>query len=76
MPLTSEEKKVLVGLLGPRLNTGNLRFKLTSEMFTNRVENCKYIMLLLENLLVEARNIAAKLPKHKPNPNAANEEDE
>lgn len=58
MPLSPEEKKIFIALLGPRYNVGGQRFKLTCERFQSRPENSKYIIFMLETLLADARRIA------------------
>ena len=42
-------------LVGPRYNWKTGEVKLVAEKFPNRIENKRYLIFLLENLLLEAR---------------------
>ena len=55
LPLSDEEKQVVVRIVGPRYNPGKKEFRLVSERFPNRIENRKYLTLLLEQILAEAK---------------------
>ena len=59
MELTPNQAKVFVEMLGPRYNVGNQEVKLTAARFNNRVENKRYLLFLLENLLLETKRICA-----------------
>jgi hypothetical protein len=56
--LSPYELKILIKMLGPRFNQGKQEIKLTSSRFPNRIENKRYLVLLLENLVSEAKRIA------------------
>jgi hypothetical protein len=57
--LRPRELDVLIEMLGKRYNQGKREVKLVSEQFTNRVENKRYLIYLLEKLMAEARRLAA-----------------
>jgi hypothetical protein len=56
--LSQRELEIFREMVGPRLNPGKQKLTLTSERFTNRVENKRYLIYLLENLLAESRRLA------------------
>lgn len=56
--LSKVEQDVLVEMVGPRFNQGKRLVRLTANRFANRIENKKYLIFLLEKLLLEARRIA------------------
>ena len=57
---TSElEKEVFIEMVGPRYNTGKKEVRLTSDRFSNRVENKKYLTNLLEKLIAESKLLAS-----------------
>ncbi len=45
-------------MMGPRYRRGKHEVKLTANRFHNRLENKKYLIFLLEKLLIEAKNLA------------------
>lgn len=53
--LTLEEEARLLVLVGPRYDRKKREIKLVSDRFPSRVENKRYLVYLLENLLLEAR---------------------
>lgn len=58
LALTKEEEYILIRMLVKRYNTGRREIKLTSERFPNRIENKRYLVYLLENLVAEAKKLA------------------
>mmetsp|Transcript_22365 Transcript_22365/g.37407 ORF Transcript_22365/g.37407 Transcript_22365/m.37407 type:complete len:185 (+) Transcript_22365:56-610(+) len=57
LPLDGDEKLIFVRMVGKRLNVGNQELKLTSDIFPDRLENRKYLILQLEKLLAEAKRL-------------------
>ena len=55
--LNNQERAVLIRMLGPRYIVGSQIVRLVSTRFPNRLENRKYNIMLLEQLLAEARRI-------------------
>lgn len=55
--LSPEETKIFIEMVGPRYNVGKREVRLISDRFPNRLENRKYVVLLLENLLLETKRI-------------------
>jgi hypothetical protein len=53
------EEEVFIEMVGPRYNTGKKEVRLTSDRFQNRVENKKYLTILLEKLIAESKRIAS-----------------
>jgi hypothetical protein len=45
-------------MVGPRYNRSKKEVKLTTTRFPNRIENKKYLIYLLEDLIREAKNLA------------------
>lgn len=45
-------------MVGPRYNPGGQMIKLTCEKFPNRLENRKYLIFMLEELLLEAKRLS------------------
>jgi len=60
--LSEDELAVFLEMVGPRYNQGKRIVRLTAERFPNRIENKKYLILLLEKLLLETRRIAKLAP--------------
>jgi hypothetical protein len=58
LDLNALEKKIFIEMVGPRWNVGKRTVRLTMKRFYNRIENKKYLVYLLENLLHECREIA------------------
>ena len=48
-------------MVGKRYNVGKRELKLTAERFPNRIENKRYLILLLESLISETKQLI-KLP--------------
>jgi hypothetical protein len=57
LPLDEMERKIFVRMIGPRLNVGNQELKLTCDIFPNRMENKKYLIVQLETLLLECKRL-------------------
>jgi len=57
--LSPNQTKIFIEMLGPRYNIGKQEAKLTASRFNNRVENKRYLLFLLENLLLETKRICA-----------------
>ena len=53
------EKDIFLEMVGKRYNTGKKEVRLTTDRFSNRVENKKYLTLLLERLIAESKRLAA-----------------
>ena len=53
--LSEHEVQRMAVLVGPRYNWKTGEVKLVAEKFPNRIENKRYLIFLLENLLLEAR---------------------
>ena len=62
--LQPRELEVFVEMVGRRVNLGRRELKLTCEQFTNRVENKRYVVYLLEKLIVEAKRLTAEESKY------------
>jgi hypothetical protein len=48
----------MIRMVGPRYNQGRHEIKLTASRFTNRVENKRYLVYLLEQLVAEAKELS------------------
>lgn len=59
------EKEVFIEMVGPRYNTGKKEVRLTSDRFSNRVENKKYLTNLLEKLIAESKALATTATSYK-----------
>jgi len=59
--LSNEEQNIFIEMVGKRYNVGKREVKLTAERFPNRIENKRYLILLLESLIVETKRLI-KLP--------------
>ena len=46
-------------MVGPRYNVGKQELKLTASRFNNRIENKRYLLFILENLLLETKRITS-----------------
>ena len=57
--LNEEEVKIFLRMVGPRHNHGRQEVKLTCKRFPNRIENKRFLVLTLENLVAEAKNLSA-----------------
>lgn len=58
LSLTKDEEYILIRMVAKRFNVGRREIRLTSERFPNRIENKRYLIYLLENLVAEAKNLA------------------
>lgn len=56
--LNDIEKSIFMKMMGPRFNPGKREIKLTGNKFPNRIENKRYLIVLLENLLNEVKKLA------------------
>jgi hypothetical protein len=63
--LTKEEEAVVIAMVGKRYNQGRKEIKLTSDRFPNRIENKRYLVVLLENLLAEAKTLSKDASQYK-----------
>jgi predicted nucleotide-binding protein (sugar kinase/HSP70/actin superfamily) len=61
--LTAEEKLIFIEMIGKRYNQGKKEVRLTTERFPNRIENKRYLVVLLENLIAETKLL--RLQFHK-----------
>ncbi|CAM9649701.1 unnamed protein product [Ascophyllum nodosum] len=55
--LSENEEERLIQLVGPRYKEKKKMLRLVSDRFPNRIDNKRYLVHLLENILVEARNV-------------------
>ena len=53
------ERDIFIEMVGTRYNTGKKEVRLTTDRFSNRVENKRYLTLLLERLIAESKKLAA-----------------
>jgi hypothetical protein len=58
--LNDTERRIFVRMVGPRYQQGRHEVKLVSDRFPNRLENKKYLIYLLESLLLETRRLCAE----------------
>ena len=56
-------------MVGSRYNVGKKEIKLTCERFPNRIENKRYLVLLLENLVSECKKLYAMSDKYRDDKN-------
>jgi hypothetical protein len=56
-------------MVGTRYNVGKKEIKLTCERFPNRIENKRYLVLLLENLVRECKKLFAMSDKYHDSKN-------
>lgn len=63
--LDKNEAEVMKALVDRRYNHGRDEIKLTFEKFKNRMENKKYVIYTLENLIIEAKRLAAEAVNYK-----------
>ena len=59
--MSDEERRIFIEMVGKRYNVGRREVKLTAERFPNRIENKRYLILLLESLILESKKLN-KLP--------------
>ena len=64
--MDAAEKEIFVRMVGKRLNVGNGELKLTADKFPNRMENRKYLIFLLENLISESKKLNALKSEFAP----------
>jgi small subunit ribosomal protein S35 len=62
--LAKDEQHVFIEMVGKRFNQGKKEVTLTADRFPNRIENKRYLIVVLENLVSESKRIAA-LPESK-----------
>ncbi|CAM9800996.1 unnamed protein product [Ectocarpus sp. 13 AM-2016] len=55
--LAPAEEERLIQIVGPRYLERQQVLRLVSDRFPNRIDNKRYLVHLLENILVEARNV-------------------
>lgn len=63
--LNEDELKIFLLMVGPRYNQGKKEVKLTTDRFPNRIENKRYLIMLLENLILETKNIYSISDQYK-----------
>lgn len=56
--MTEDEEFILIRMLAKRFNIGRRDITLISERFPNRIENKRYLVYLIENLVREAKKLA------------------
>lgn len=61
--LSKEEQQIFLQMVGPRYNPNKKELKLTASKFQNRIENKKYLTMLLEQLLAEAKDLNTQRSK-------------
>lgn len=59
MNLTKEQTYILIRMVGPRFNPGKKSIRLVCDQFQNRIENKRYLIVLLESLLAETRRLSS-----------------
>jgi hypothetical protein len=59
LPFEGDERAIFTRMVGSRLNHGKQELTLTAEVFPNRMENRKYLLVQLERLLAEAKELGA-----------------
>ena len=65
MGLTKDEEAILLEMVGKRYNQGRKEIKLTADRFPNRIENKRYLIVLLENLVTEAKALCLQASQYK-----------
>lgn len=55
--MSNEEKQIFIEMVGKRYNVGRKEVKLIAERFPNRIENKRYLILLLESLILESKKL-------------------
>lgn len=58
LELTQLQERIFIKLVGPRFNVGNRKVKLVCDQFQHRIENKRYLIVLLENLKLEAQRLS------------------
>ncbi|KAJ1419694.1 hypothetical protein B484DRAFT_400107 [Ochromonadaceae sp. CCMP2298] len=59
LPFQGEERAIFTRMVGSRLNHGKQELTLVAEVFPNRMENRKFLLVQLERLLLEAKALHA-----------------
>lgn len=55
--LTKEELDIFIEIVGPRFNQSKNECRITCDRFTNRIENKKYTIIMLERAVAESKRI-------------------
>lgn len=55
--LNKEQQQIFIRMVGSRYNVGNRQVKLTADRFPNRIENKRYLVMLLEDLVHQTKNL-------------------
>jgi hypothetical protein len=58
--LSQEELQVFLRMIGPRYDRARDEVRIVCKRFSNRIENKRFSVLLLEKLLAEARRLTAQ----------------
>jgi Mitochondrial ribosomal subunit protein len=58
--LSKDEEAIFKEMIGKRYNQGRKEVRLTCNMFPNRIENKRYLITLLENLVAEAKRLGSE----------------
>lgn len=56
--LTKLQERIFIQLVGPRYNAAGKKVKLVCDQFQNRIENKRYLLVILENLKLEAQRLS------------------
>eukprot|EP01041_Mallomonas_annulata_P009751 gene9751-20277_t len=57
--LSTKELPIFLEMVGTRFNPGKREVRLIGDRFPNRIENKRYLVYLLENLLAETRRLSS-----------------
>jgi hypothetical protein len=52
-------------MVGSRYNQGKREVRLTADRFPNRIENKRYLVVLLENLISETKKLYKEASKYQ-----------
>jgi len=63
--LGPEEKVIFIEMVGSRYNQGKREVRLTADRFPNRIENKRYLVVLLENLISETKKLYKEASKYQ-----------
>ena len=63
--MTKDEEAIFLEMVGKRYNQGRKEVKLTADRFPNRIENKRYLVVLLENLVIEAKELCLQASQYK-----------
>ena len=58
LDLTPLQQRIFIKLVGPRFNPGRRTVRLICDQFQNRIENKRYLVVILENLKLEAQRLS------------------